>query len=56
MAIISLRKNQTYFSIFVMSKQTFDHIVMPLNEKIKKQDTWLRMVVPPEEMLAVTVR
>lgn len=40
-----------------MSKETFDHILMTLREKkSRKQNTWMRMVVPPEETLAVTVR
>lgn len=45
-----------FFNFFRMSKETFDYILVVLSEKIKKQDTRMRMAVPPEEMLAVTIR
>lgn len=45
-----------FFNYFRMSKDTFDYLLMNLIENIRKQDTNFRMAIPPEEMLAVTLR
>lgn len=45
-----------FFNYFRMSKNTFDYILSNIINKIKKQDTQFRMCIPPEEMLAVTIR
>lgn len=45
-----------FFNYFRMSKSTFDYILYNIINNIKQQDTQFRMCIPPEEMLAVTIR
>jgi len=39
-----------------MSVQSFDELAGRITDKIKSRDTRMRLVIPPLEMLAVTVR
>lgn len=45
-----------FFNYFRMSEETFNYLLENLYLKIRKKDTWFRMAIPPEEMLAVTLR
>lgn len=45
-----------FFNYFRMSKNSFDYILENIIDVIKKQDTRFRLSIPPEEMLAVTIR
>ncbi|KAG8329553.1 hypothetical protein J6590_083928 [Homalodisca vitripennis] len=39
-----------------MSKSTYDYLLTNLTEHIMRENTSLRMAIPPEEMLVVTLR
>lgn len=45
-----------FFNYFRMSEETFNYILLHIKEKIQKQNTHLRMCIPPKEMLAITLR
>lgn len=45
-----------FFNYFRMSHETFNYVLSKLINEVKKSDTRLRMAIPPEEMLAVTIR
>jgi hypothetical protein len=45
-----------FFNYFRMSVQSFDELAERITDKIKSRDTWMRLAIPPLEMLAVTVR
>lgn len=45
-----------FFRYFRMSVATFDFILERINMLIQRQDTVMRLCVPPKEMLAVTLR
>jgi hypothetical protein len=52
-----LRANSDkFFNYFRMSVQSFDELAEQITDKIKSQDTWMRLSKPPLEMLAVTLR
>jgi hypothetical protein len=44
------------FNYFRMSVQSFDELAGRNTDKIKSRVTWMRLAIPPLEMLAVTVR
>lgn len=50
------KDSQKFFNYFRMSHETFNYVLSKLIDDIKKSDTKLRMAIPPEEMLAVTIR
>jgi hypothetical protein len=45
-----------FFNYFRMSVSTFEFLVTRLSDRIKRQDTTMRACVPPQEMLAVTIK
>lgn len=45
-----------FFNYFRMSIKSFDELLYSIREYIIKQDTNMRSAIPPEEMLAVTLR
>ena len=45
-----------FFNYFRVSVQSFDELAGRITDKIKSRDTWMRLAIPPLEMLAVTVR
>ena len=52
-----LRGNRDkFFNYFRMSVQSFDELAGRIADKIKSQDTRMRLTIHPLEMLAVTVR
>lgn len=52
-----LRENpDKFFNYFRMSVQSFDELAYKITDMIKSQDTWMRLSIPPLEMLAVTLR
>ena len=52
-----LRENPDKFmNYFRMTVQSFDELAGKISDKIKLQDTWMRLSIPPLEMLAVTLR
>lgn len=53
----NLRENpDKFFNYFRMSVKSFDELAVKVTEKIKAQDTHMRLSIPPLEMLAVTLR
>ena len=39
-----------------MSVQKFDELAGKISDMIKSQDTWMRLSIPPLEMLGMTLR
>lgn len=53
----SLREHPTkFFNYFRLSIDSFDTLVRLLGRRISYQDTTLRLAVPPQERLSVTLR
>ncbi|KAL4119389.1 hypothetical protein QTP88_012198 [Uroleucon formosanum] len=48
--------NVSFFNYFRMSLTSFDELFAKIKHKIIRQDTNMRSAIPPEEMLAVTLR
>lgn len=48
--------NVSFFNYFRMSLTSFDELFVKIKHKIIRQDTNMRSAIPPEEMLAVTLR
>lgn len=56
-SFVDLRENPDKFhNYFRMSIQSFDELADKITDKIKSQDTWMRLSIPPLEMIAVTLR
>jgi hypothetical protein len=54
---IDLRDDEDkFFNYFRMSIKSFDELLTKLSDKIKVEDTVMRLAIPPIEMLAVTLR
>lgn len=52
-----LRENPgKFYNYFRMSIQSFDELAAKISDGIKSQDTWMRLAIPPVEMLAITLR
>lgn len=47
---------EKFFGYFRMSVEAFDELVQILRPAITHQDTNMRLSIPPEERLAVTIR
>ena len=45
-----------FFNYFRMSMSSFDELLMRLRGNLQKKNTTMRDCVPPEEMLALTLR
>ncbi|KAL4153568.1 hypothetical protein QTP88_001492 [Uroleucon formosanum] len=45
-----------FFNYFRMSFGTFNNILDQIADLIRRQDTQLRLCVPPKEMLVITIR
>ncbi|KAG8250984.1 hypothetical protein J6590_065684 [Homalodisca vitripennis] len=48
--------NEKFFSYFRMSATSFDELLALVRDDLSKQDTRLRLSIPAEERLAVTLR
>lgn len=56
-SFVNLRENnETFFNYFRMSVKSFDELAVNILPKMKSQDTYIRLSIPPVEMLAVTLR
>lgn len=51
-----LQHQEKFFNYFRMSPETFSLFVERLSESIRKENTTMRLSIPPKEMLAVTLR
>lgn len=52
-----LRENpDKFYNYYRMSVKSFDELAAKITPKIRSQDTWMRLSIPPLEMLAVTLR
>ncbi|CAI6372417.1 unnamed protein product [Macrosiphum euphorbiae] len=47
---------EEFFKYFRMSIKTFDELLNMIGRQLQKQDTVLRLSIPPEERLTVTLR
>ncbi|XP_045477279.1 protein ANTAGONIST OF LIKE HETEROCHROMATIN PROTEIN 1-like [Harmonia axyridis] len=53
----ALRENpDKFYNYYRMSVKSFDELAAKITPKIRSQDTWMRLSIPPLEMLAVTLR
>ncbi|CAH1969512.1 unnamed protein product [Acanthoscelides obtectus] len=48
--------DEKFFNYFRMSTATFDYLLEKLSCSLQRQDTQMRLCVPPKEMLAITLR
>ena len=48
--------NNKFFAYFRMSSSTFEEIVAKIRTGILKQDTIMRLSIPPEEVTAIAIR
>ncbi|XP_050533808.1 uncharacterized protein LOC126901423 [Daktulosphaira vitifoliae] len=47
---------EEFFRYYRMSIHSFDELILLVGSKLQKEDTCLRLSIPPEERLTVTLR